>query len=170
MDAAEQNANNGPINDVLREVVDKLLEGFLIIDTDWRFVYVNEIVIKQAKRTKEELLGHTMMECFPGVENTLIYATIKKSIQEGTDVRVENEFPFPDGRKEWFLAHVHPYKSGAVILSVNITERKKMEAALKEKINALELLTNVTVNRETQMVVLKEEIKNLKMLAGKSFQ
>ena len=44
---------------------------------------------------------------------------------------------------------------------IDITERKKAEEALKEKIEALERYKKVTVNRELKMIELKKEIKEL---------
>lgn len=43
-------------------VFDHLLEGCQIIDFDFRYVYVNEVAAKHGLKTREELVGHTMME------------------------------------------------------------------------------------------------------------
>lgn len=46
----------------LQETLDYMIEGYQIIDYDWRYAYVNETVAKQGRKTKEELLGYTMMQ------------------------------------------------------------------------------------------------------------
>lgn len=51
--------------------LDNLIEGFQLISFDWKYVYVNDAVIKHSKYTKEELLGHTMMEKYPGMKKHL---------------------------------------------------------------------------------------------------
>ncbi|MGZ4851318.1 MAG: PAS domain-containing protein, partial [Candidatus Bathyarchaeia archaeon] len=44
--------------------LDYMIEACQIIDYDWRYVYVNEAAAKQGRKTKEELLGYTMMQAY----------------------------------------------------------------------------------------------------------
>jgi hypothetical protein len=50
--------------------LDDLLEGCQVIGYDWRYLYVNSVAAKQGHREPEELLHHTMMEMYPGIDNT----------------------------------------------------------------------------------------------------
>ncbi|MEO6723216.1 MAG: PAS domain-containing protein, partial [Ferruginibacter sp.] len=66
----QENAKNETL---FRSTLDKMLEGVQIIGFDWRFIYVNDALAQQAKYTKEQLLGHTVMEMYPGFEHLAIY-------------------------------------------------------------------------------------------------
>lgn len=151
---------------VLESVVDGMLEGFQVISPAFQYVYVNETVAKHGKKTKEELIGRTMMECYPGIETTAMFMQLQRCLQEQVSSRFENEFVYPDGSSGWFQLCIHPIKSGLLILSVDITERKNAEIALKEKIHEVDILMNSTTDREVRMGELKKEISNLKAMAS----
>ena len=115
---------------VARNVLDSLLEGCQVIGFDWRYLYVNEAVAKQARRTREELRGCTMMECFPGIEATPMFSTLRRCLAEREHARMENEFTYPDGSKGWFELRFIPVPDGACILSLDTTAAKRTAAAL----------------------------------------
>ena len=63
---------------VALEVLDSLLEGCQVIGFDFRYRFVNVTVARQGQRTKEQLLGRTMMECYPGIETTPMFAELAR--------------------------------------------------------------------------------------------
>lgn len=117
------------------EVFNELIEGFQLIGFDWRYLYVNNSVVKQSKcKSKEELIGFTMMEKFPGIEHTEMFAGLQKCMNARISVNIENEFVFPDGSSNWFELRVQPVEEGLFILSMDITERKNMMLLLEQQV------------------------------------
>ncbi|MGC4100545.1 PAS domain S-box protein [Ferruginibacter sp.] len=114
-----------------RQSMDNMLEGVQIIDFDWRYIYVNESMAKHGRYTKEQLIGHTVMEMYPGIEEAPIYQTYLKCFNERATIHLENEFVFPDGTSAWFELSFQPVPEGIFILSVDITDRKKAEEQLQ---------------------------------------
>ncbi|MBI5000541.1 MAG: PAS domain S-box protein [Euryarchaeota archaeon] len=112
--------------------LDDMLEGCQIIGFDWRYVYLNDAVARQGHKVKEELLGHTIMEIYPGIEKTEMFAALRRAMEKRTEERMENEFAFPDGSKGWFELLIQPVTDGIFIMSLDVTERKRAEAALRE--------------------------------------
>jgi PAS domain S-box-containing protein len=112
--------------------LDSLLEGAQIIGFDWRYLYVNDTVAGHGREAKERLLRSTMIEVYPGIENTPMFATLRTCMEERTAQQIENEFVYPDGSKAWFELSVQPVPEGIFILSLDVTERKRSEAALRE--------------------------------------
>ncbi len=108
-----------------KSTLDKMLEGCQLIGPDWRYLYVNEAVAKHGRYTKEKLLGHTMMEMYPGIENTKMFAALRDCMKKHTIHHMENEFVFPDGYKGWFELSFLPVPEGIFILSLDITEKKQ---------------------------------------------
>ncbi len=80
-----------------RRVLDTMMEGSQIIDFDWRYTYVNDVVAAQGKQKPEELIGHTMMEVYPGIDQTELFIAVRQCMTERTSRRMENGFVFPDG-------------------------------------------------------------------------
>lgn len=112
-------------------VFDHLLEGCQIISREYRYLYVNDVVARQGKSTREALIGHTMMECYPGIETTEMFARLKECIEDGVAQRMENKFTFPDSTVGWFELRMEPLPEGAIILSIDITDRIKAEERRK---------------------------------------
>jgi PAS domain S-box-containing protein len=110
--------------------LDYLLEGFQLISFEWKYLYVNEAVVKQSRMSREDLIGHTMMEKYPGIEHTAMFRTLSRCMADRTSATIENHFTFPDGSRRWFELHVQAVPEGIFILSLDITERKESEAEL----------------------------------------
>lgn len=114
-----------------RNTLDTMLEGAQIIGFDWRYLYVNEMAAKQGWVTKDNLLGYTMMEKYPGIENTAMFTALQRCMDERVPQRMENELTYPDGAKAWFELNIHPVPEGIFILSMDISARKQAEEALR---------------------------------------
>src|ERR1051325_2572143 len=89
------------------DALDHIREGFQLIGFDWRYKYVNDAVVKQSKYTREELVGFTMMEKYPGIEETEMFSVLRRCMRERVTDKMENEFDFPDGSKGWFEFVLH---------------------------------------------------------------
>jgi len=122
----------------LRSSLDNMLEGCQVISREWRYVYVNDAVARQGRRTKEELLGRTMMEMYPGIENTPLFSTLRDCMQQRISQRLENESAFPDGSKGWFELRIEPVPEGVLVLSLDITASKQLERQMDAYRNRLE--------------------------------
>ncbi|MCA8978169.1 MAG: response regulator [Planctomycetes bacterium] len=110
-------------------ILDSLLEGCQVIGRDWRYLYVNDAVARQGRRPKEQLLGRTMMEAYPGIDQTPMFALLRECMDDRHSRRLENEFTFPDGSQQWFELRFEPVPEGVFILSLEITDRKRAETA-----------------------------------------
>ena len=108
-------------------ILDGLLEGCMIIDRDWRYVYLNDAAARHGHAEKGSLIGHTMLEKYPGVEGSGIFAMYKKCMEGRTAGHEEMSYTFPDGSVEWYEFSVNPIPEGIFVLSVDITERKRAE-------------------------------------------
>ncbi|MDO9262605.1 MAG: PAS domain-containing protein [Desulfosalsimonadaceae bacterium] len=117
--------------DFSHNLLDNLLEGCQIISPDWRYLYVNDAVLNQVKRPREQLVGRTMMAAYPGIENTPMFTNLRQCMEERIPCRMENEFAFPDGSKGWFDVRFEPVPEGVFIFSLDISERIRAEAEQK---------------------------------------
>ena len=142
-------------------ILDSLLEGFQVIGYDWKYLYVNSTVAAQGQSTIEHLIGKTMMECYPGIENTFMFSQLQKCMDERITVQFENEFTHNDGTRGWFELRIEPIPEGIFILSTNITKRKKAEEELLQLKDDLESKVQIRtaelekLNNEKD-VILKE--------------
>jgi two-component system cell cycle sensor histidine kinase/response regulator CckA len=116
---------------VALDVLDSLAEGCQVISPDWRYLYVNDAVAAQGHHPKEHLLGRTMMECYPGIDQTPMFSILRRCMHERTQEQMENEFTYPDGSKGFFELRFVPVPEGVCILSTDVTQRRKLEEQLR---------------------------------------
>jgi PAS domain-containing protein len=126
----------------LRATFDAMLEGCQIIGRDWRYQYLNDVAIRQGRRPREALLGHTMMEAYPGIEQTDLFVVLRRCMDERIPERLENEFVFPDGTTGWFELSIHPVPAGIFILSLDVTERERAGEEARRLNRALQVLSD----------------------------
>jgi PAS domain S-box-containing protein len=149
--------------DLPRSILDNLLEGCQVIGPDYRYLYVNDAVVRQGRTTREALLGRTMMECYPGIDRTPMFAVLQQCLRDHSPATLENEFTFPDGTMGWFELRFEPLPEGTLILSVDITDRKRAEIALRRTMRTLTTLSkcNRTLVRATEEQKLLQDVCNL---------
>lgn len=115
-----------------RSTLGGMLEGCQIIGLDWRYRYLNSTAVTHSRKAEDDLIGHTMMEVYPGIESTYLFSTLRDCMEKRIPKRMENLFSFPDGSEGWFELSIEPVPEGLFILSLDISERKRAEAALHE--------------------------------------
>ncbi|MCM2270921.1 MAG: PAS domain-containing protein, partial [Thermoanaerobaculia bacterium] len=111
-----------------RPGLDHLLEGCQIVGFDWRYLYVNDALVKQSRRRRDELLGRTMMEVYPGIEKAPFFGALRECMRRRRPQTLENEFEFPDGSVGWFELHFEPVPEGVLVLSIDISARYRAES------------------------------------------
>ena len=86
----------------LGAVLDSLREGIQIVDSEWRYVYVNNAAAEHGRRDKSELIGRTMLECFPGIDQTPMFGVLRACMHAKIPGSTKNDFVYPDGTRRMF--------------------------------------------------------------------
>ncbi len=111
-------------------VLDAINEGFVILDRDWRFVFVNAAAERFILKSREELLGKSHWEAFPEASHRQFGVEYRRAVAEGIPVHFEEFYPEPLNR--WFEVRAYPSPEGLSIFFGDITERKRVTQALRE--------------------------------------
>ncbi|MEQ9324070.1 MAG: PAS domain-containing protein [Polyangiaceae bacterium] len=119
--------------------LDHMFEGLQVIDRQWRYLFVNDTAARHGRMSKSQLLGSSMVECYPGIDETPMFQRLEKAMG-GKSQRFENEFTHADGQRQWFELHVQPHPDGIIVLSYDITERKLRERELRRRERELEAI------------------------------
>lgn len=110
---------------------DNMLEGVQLLDFEWRFVYLNRTAEIHNRRPNQDLLGMKFTEAWPSIEKSPVFTLIKNCMEARSPGVVENEFAFLDGSQQWLEFRMQPVPEGVLIVSLDITERKKVEGAIR---------------------------------------
>ncbi len=137
-----------------------LMEGCQIISRDWRYLFVNDVAARQGHRTASDLLGRKLSEVYPGIEQSEMYGVLQQCMADGQPRHVENEFT-EEGVARCFELVVQPVPEGLFVLSLDITERKRAEKELRERLEELQRWHAITIGREERILELKDEVNEL---------
>jgi PAS domain S-box-containing protein len=150
-------------NEILRKseerfrlTLDNMLEGCQIINYDWKYIFINDSAALHGRRAKNEFIGRTMMDLYPGIDKTEFFEKLRSCMEKQIAHHIENEFTFPTGEKGWFELSIQPVPEGVFILSYDITERKRSEEEIR-KLN-IELEQRV-IERTEQLVSANKELE-----------
>jgi PAS domain S-box-containing protein len=72
-----------------------------------------------------------MLELYPGMEKLPVFAHYQCCMHERIPQRFEESYAFTDGSTHWYTCSLEPVPEGIFVLSLDITESKRVEEALK---------------------------------------
>lgn len=118
----------------LVNTLENMSDGFISLDKNWRFTYINKVPDAFLKMPREYHLGKSIWTEFPETLGTAIEINFKKAVEIGLQIEFE-EFYKPFGL--WFSFKAIPNKNGLSVFFQDITETKKArtEIALVQERN-----------------------------------
>lgn len=115
-----------------RTTLDCMLEACQIIGHDWRYLYLNDTAARYGRTTPDALLGKTVLECYPNIHGTPMYEALRAGLEDREGSRRDYQFIYEDGTTAWFDLRIQPVPEGIFIISLDVTERRRSDSALRE--------------------------------------
>jgi PAS domain S-box-containing protein len=110
------------------EILESMSDGFVAVNREWRYTYVNRAAERNARLRREEMLGRNVWELFPEYTPEFKRA-LHRAMDEGVTVHFE-EYCAPLDR--WFEQTVYPAAEGITVYARDVTERKRAEVTLRD--------------------------------------
>ena len=159
--------------DWLSTVLHSIGDGVIATDKDGNVIFINPVAEKLTGWNQDDAKGRDMEEVFNIInEETEEKAEnpAKKVIKEGVILNLANHTILisKDNNKIAIDDSAAPIKNskgeitGVVLVFHDITERRRMEKELDDKLQELGSFYEMSVNRELRMKELKEQIAKLK--------
>jgi PAS domain S-box-containing protein len=126
-----------------RSLLDESSDPIFSFHRDGTYRYVNQAFAEGVDRTREQIVGRRIWDVFPPAEAEKRYAALKRVFDTGQPKVFEVRVPRPDGDR-YYLTTVQPVldAAGAVVSAMcsskEITERRRMEVELHERLAELE--------------------------------
>lgn len=109
----------------------------------------------------EDALGKSMFDLFPEDMAKSMIDDDMKVINEKKPVKIEEQLNGLVFETTKFPIQITPELTYLAGFTINITEKKKSEEQLNQKIDELERFNDLTVGRELKMIELKKEVNQL---------
>ncbi len=114
----------------IERVLESITDGFVMMNPEWQFTYVNRVAEKLIGKTREQVLGKDVWEQF-GPEAT--EASFKRRYEEVMRDRKPIEFEeYAPSIGSWFEVRAYPAEGGGVsIFFRDVTTRRRAESDLQ---------------------------------------
>lgn len=118
----------------LASVLESISDAFYLLDSEWRFVFLNAEAAKLQGRSRDSLLGVVVWEAFPEAGAGPIRVAFERAVREQKAYVDEIHYP---PLAAWFEVRAYPHRRGLAVYFHDITriklselERRKREAEL----------------------------------------
>ncbi len=121
----------------ITHIMDSITDGFVTLDNNWKFIFVNKTFQEISGKRKDELIGHSLWELFPQLKETIFFDRLNKAVSERVSLHFEEQY-FENGH--WYSSGVYPIDQGLAIYFSDITENYYMRDEIfktKKNLNAL---------------------------------
>ncbi|MEG9195042.1 MAG: PAS domain S-box protein [Candidatus Methanoglobus sp.] len=119
-----------------KEILDKTLAGVYILDSEGRFVYVNDIVERATRYTKEELYKMDIFKITIPEELEKAKEYLERTIK-GETVFYETRYVRKNGEIRWMWGFASPLEIGGEKYSlgswIDVTRAKRLENELRNR-------------------------------------
>ena len=113
----------------LTNVLESITDGFLTVDREWRYTFVNIEAQRMLGRTREQLIGKVMWEEFPASLDTDFERGYRRAMAAKGGSSFESLYaPW----NAWVAVHCYPSETGLSIYFRDVTQQRKDRDALRD--------------------------------------
>jgi PAS domain S-box-containing protein len=122
----------------MEKILGRVADGFVAVDRDFRYRYINESARRVMGRDPRSLLGKRMWDEFPEARGHEFQRACEQALAEQRPVRVWTYFQPWD---RWFEGRIHPSPEGLSIFFTDVTEQQKAQEELRASAEQLRALS-----------------------------
>ena len=120
---AEQKAHSRVMN-----ILESITDGFIAIDWNWSFTYVNSEAEKLLGKKREEMVGRSVWEVMPENEDSAFVRHYRKAMDLREPATFEARSLMVD---KFFEVHAYPSEDGIAVYFRDVTEQRKARERLQ---------------------------------------
>ena len=127
-----------------RGVLEGMTEGFVLLDRKFRLLDINAEGLRIDGRGRDEMIGRSHWEVWPGSETTDQGELYKRVMVGGGAEQMETYHQWDDGREVWLDVRAYPHPEGVAIFYRDIGDRKQAQLRIQESEAFTRLLLDST--------------------------
>lgn len=135
--------------------LDTITDGVIILDTQWRFVFINDLGARIFDKSQEELIGKNVYDIWIEANNTVFRQNCQSAVDNSAPTYWQQ---FSISLNTWLEFYVYPSENGLVLLTREQPQVKKLNTS-----NPLEyqLLYQTVKLPQTNGAALNQMIQHL---------
>ncbi len=138
----------------LTATLEDMSNGFVMINRDWTFGYLNRSAEQTLQCKREDVLGRNIWECFPAAKGTRYEIEYTRAMRDHCAVAFEEHYAPLD---LWTEIRAFYSDEGLAVYFVDISQRKSNEAAIR-KLAYFDSLTGLP-NRQLLLARLHDALE-----------
>ena len=116
-------------NEHLAEILDRISDGFVELDLDWRFTYINRAAEQYFGAPRDQMLGKVAWDLFPEGVGPTVAQEYLRAVAGTTPVEFEVLSPI---KNNWVAHRIYPSGSGATIYFRDVSAERGAAEVLRE--------------------------------------
>jgi len=126
----------------LRRILEGVPDGCALLGPDWKFRFVNDAAAGAAGRPAETCSGRSVAEVFPHLADLPALREVRRAMDEGIPGRIETWYR---PHERWYETNLYPVEEGVMILTRDVTDRRRSEEDLRESERRLRAIFDQTI-------------------------
>ena len=110
----------------LASILESISDGFVALDSDWRYTYVNAEAARLAQMPGDAMIGRRIWELFPQTIDSALFHELHRSMKEQTPVTCETSY---GDRPQTLRIRAYPAPDGVSMYIVDISKEKEAATA-----------------------------------------
>lgn len=127
----------------IQDMLNRISDGFMALDTNWRFTYLNKAASQIYRMQTEKLIGKNVWEYFPEAIGNPFYEACHKALQTQQHTSVE---AYSDIFDYWYETHIYPSPNGLSIYFRDVSEKKRAEQLVVTNEETRRLIFNTAMD------------------------
>jgi PAS domain S-box-containing protein len=127
-------------NQKLRDTIDSITDGLLVMDRDWRYTVVSDRAAAIVGMRPEDMIGGRVWDLFPHAAGTRFYDCYHEAMEAGLPVQFEEYYPAP--LDLWLECNCYPSPEGLTVYFRDVSERHHADQALRESTALLSAISD----------------------------
>jgi PAS domain S-box-containing protein len=109
----------------MTQVLESVGDGFVWLDRNWRYTYVNEAAVALLRRSRESLINQAVWHGFPQAMRERFEYEFTRAVRENHPVTFEAYHAPPIDA--WYECRAHPTPEGLAVFLSDVTQRRRAD-------------------------------------------
>lgn len=133
-------------------VLESISDGFVTLDTQWRYTYMNRAAEAILQKKREDVLGQNVWDVFPKSIDTIFWQKYKEAADTQTAIEFEE---FSLSYNKWFHVRVYPSEAGIALYFQDTTEKAQQDERVAHmQARLIELAHDAIIVRDPASVII----------------